>query len=328
MDLYKLQVDQILDDIVSSLPENTISKVMSYALVGGKRLRPALTIAFLRESKNVSDDQEKAISYAAACVEMLHTASLIIDDLPCMDNDDIRRGRPSVHKAFGETTAQLVSTSMTCLSLQLLLRAFRSLERDYGFDQSNALGMKAMEILTEKLGLVGASEGQMLDQAFMRSAVIDNDDCQTSWRRIMSEYVNDENGKPRPEMIEKVIHKKTSTFFELALIFGNMISTGTDKYVDDMSEMGKWLGLCYQILDDFENVRQDWETQGENSSINYVLQLGLKQSWERYNEAETKCREIAQFWIPTLVDEMFKIFRKRLEITFYKAEEYLKSFTK
>lgn len=327
MEHYKLQVDDILNEIVDSLPDSMITKVISYSLQGGKRLRPSLTLSFVKEKKTISDDQLRAISFTAASIELLHTASLIIDDLPCMDNDSYRRGRPSVHKAFGETMAQLVSTSMTCLSLQLLLRAFRSLERDYGFDQSNALGMRAMEILTDKMGLIGASGGQMLDQAFMRS-LINDQDSRTSWRDVMKELIEDDNGKPRPEMIEMVAQKKTSSFFELALIFGNMIATGTDKYVEEMSQMGKYLGLCYQILDDMEDVQQDWECQGENSSTNYVLQLGIAKAMSRYNECEMRCREIAAIWIPQMIDTMFESFRKKLIISQEKANQYLISFCK
>jgi geranylgeranyl pyrophosphate synthase len=379
MEFLRHEVDDILNEVLESLPQNAIQRVMEYALQGGKRVRPSLTIAFFYDqsaspvsiksktkaatpfvngnslandkslvndkgglTRNCSNEQYMAASFAATSIEFLHTASLIIDDLPCMDNDSLRRGRPSVHVAFGETTAQLVSTAMTCLSLQLIIRAFRCLENDFGFAQSNALGMRAMEILTEKMGIIGASGGQLLDQAFMKSSIskvtgtgdnnqengpiIDDDNCQASWKNILKEFVKGKNGLADPAMIEEVVNKKTSTFFELALIFGNMISTGTDRYVDQMSEMGKCLGLSCQLVDDIEDVQQDWECQGENSSISYVLQFGLDAALERFQSHEKRCKQLSQFWITPAVDAIFDIFHKRLHVAQPKARAYMMSF--
>lgn len=320
-------VDDILSDVLDEMKLNDNMKaVIEYALSGGKRLRPSLLMAFfLRKPKDRAFIESEM--YAAASVEFLHTASLIIDDLPCMDNDDYRRSKLSLHKKFGETVAQLTSTSMMCMAIQLLTKAF--VEAQY-----NSLGLKAVELLTEKMGIFGAAGGQMMDQAFLKMSLKETTEgqgAQEVWRNVYSDYVKDEQGKVSVELVEDVIHKKTSTFFELPLLWGVMLAKATDDeaILNKASHLGKMIGLCYQIVDDIEDTKQDWETQGKNASINYVLQFGLDAATERYFQCEMEIVKSYQELGLTkdfVEDHLIALFRQKLKGGHQKAQNFMMSF--
>ena len=115
------KVEKTLDAILSALPENKVTEAMRYSLMsGGKRLRPALVY----ETAKLFGKSGGNIDRLAAAIEMIHTYSLIHDDLPCMDDDDFRRGKPSCHKKFGEANAVLAGDALLNLAAETLLDGF------------------------------------------------------------------------------------------------------------------------------------------------------------------------------------------------------------
>ena len=130
-----------------------LTDAMSYSLTsGGKRIRPVLTLEF---SRLFGGNEETALRMGAA-LEMVHTYSLIHDDLPCMDNDDLRRGKPTNHKVYGEATAVLAGDSLLTEAFSLLSNGVEGLEKQY---------MNAIGILSESAGALGMAGGQQMDLA-------------------------------------------------------------------------------------------------------------------------------------------------------------------
>ena len=143
-------IEKALEDIISPYKESLVGQAMAYSLkAGGKRIRPLLTLEFCRM---LGGDKQKALQLACA-VEMIHTYSLIHDDLPCMDDDDLRRGRPSCHKKFGEATALLAGDGLLTLAFNMIANA----------DLQNNAKVKALDILSKKAGILGMIGGQELD---------------------------------------------------------------------------------------------------------------------------------------------------------------------
>ena len=154
--------ERFLPDIEKKLEssitaDNSAAQAMKYSLLsGGKRIRPILLLEFYALCGGKGDS---ALNFAAA-LEMIHTYSLIHDDLPCMDNDDMRRGRPSCHKAFGEDTALLAGDA-------LLTLAFKTAAETVGIPADRVL--KAIAVLAENAGISGMVGGQVEDLAFEKS---------------------------------------------------------------------------------------------------------------------------------------------------------------
>ncbi len=155
MEVYRSAVEEYLENCFAdqSCPQRELFQAMRYSLLaGGKRIRPVLTLEFCRLC---GGDWRRALPFAAA-IEMVHTYSLIHDDLPCMDNDDYRRGRLTNHKVFGEANAVLAGDA-------LLTAAF---ETASGADAEPAVVVKIIRILSEAAGENGMVGGQVLDLAW------------------------------------------------------------------------------------------------------------------------------------------------------------------
>lgn len=178
---------------------------------GGKRLR---MIMMFEAAKMFGVDIDTISSFAAA-LEMIHTYSLIHDDLPAMDNSDTRRGKPSCHKQYNECLAILAGDGLFHYAFEIMTKvALKRGERKY---------LKAMNIIAEKSGLRGMIYGQALDT---------------------------ENIKPSAELKEVIDEKKTAAMFEAAVLAGAVLADAPEKVVEDIGEFGRHFGLAYQIADD------------------------------------------------------------------------------
>ena len=231
---YKEYVKDLFDSFEYSL----------YA--GGKRLRPFLVLEFCEACGAEHTD---AVSYAAA-IEMIHTFSLIHDDLPCMDNDDMRRGKPTNHKVFGETCALLAGDALS-------LYAF-SAACDNGLSAEQ--NVRAMKLLAENAGVCGMIAGQQID--------------------IMAE-----NKKSDEALLTLLQNKKTGALFEASCLLG-CIAAGkneNDKEYLAAKEFARHIGLGFQITDDILDVCGDAEILGknigsdeQNGKTTFVTLLGLE----------------------------------------------------
>jgi geranylgeranyl diphosphate synthase type II len=206
---------------------------MKYSLnAGGKRLRPALLIM----AYNVFDDQpvgnaHPAVPYAAA-IEMIHTYSLIHDDLPGMDNDDLRRGKPTNHKVYGEATAILAGDALLTKALEIFLDPNLAATIPYerrakaGFALAKAVGAD---------GMVGGQFADMLAQG-------------TSNSKALLKYIHD---------------NKTAVFIAASLVCGAILAGADDAQVQIIADFGMECGLAFQIIDDILDVTATAEELGK-----------------------------------------------------------------
>lgn len=213
-DLINTEIDKRLS--LSGLPQQIVADAMKYSIsAGGKRIRPVLTLEFCRL---FGGEVEKALPFACA-VEMIHTYSLIHDDLPCMDNDDMRRGRPSCHIAFGEANALLAGDGL----LTLAFGTAASAELD---DKKIRLACLA---LSEYAGMLGMIGGQVIDLASEGKSI-------------------------SPDTLIEMYTLKTGALLRLSSRLG-CIAAGagseSEKLADDFSYN---LGLAFQITDDILDV--------------------------------------------------------------------------
>lgn len=213
---------------------------------GGKRIRPLLCLAF---AKAYGAERETALAYACA-VEFIHTYSLIHDDLPCMDNDDMRRGKPSCHVAFGEATALLAGDL-------LLTEAFGVLAKS---GLSAAQNARAASVLAACAGGQGMIGGQVLDLKY-------------------------EQASPSLDEICAVHRSKTGALIYAACALGCIAANADDNALKTAREYAYALGMAFQIRDDILDVVGDAEKLGkpigsdaDNDKTTYVGLVGLEQS--------------------------------------------------
>ena len=252
---YCSAVEEFLQkQFTADVPQKTIYEAMRYSLLaGGKRIRPVLVLEFCRLC---GGDWQKALPYAAA-LEMVHTYSLIHDDLPCMDNDDYRRGRLTNHKVYGEAMAVLAGDGLLTVAFRMIAQA----------DLSAASRIRAVEILSTCAGEDGMVGGQVLDL--------------------------EGEGKHLDAAGSSSIHKlKTGCLIAAACRLGVAATEGTQQQDAAASEYAYALGSAFQIRDDLLDVLGDMEKLGkathmdENKST-YVSLYGIE-TCEKMVENETK----------------------------------------
>lgn len=259
---YKEIVEKHLLDFIPNIDNKSISlyEAMKYSLTaGGKRLRPVLLLAACDFS---GGDIQEALPYAIA-IEYIHTYSLIHDDLPSMDNDDLRRGALTNHKVFGEALAILAGDG-------LLTTAFEAINRDMMlyFDSPNKMiqRVKATYEIAKGSGCRGMVSGQVSD--------IEGEDKECS-----------------NEMLEYIHLNKTGALIKAAVLAGLSLGNPTNQMIEDFDRYSENLGLAYQIADDILDVVGDPEELGKATGadkkqhkITYTSLNGLEASLKRLDE--------------------------------------------
>lgn len=245
----------------SDISEGKLIDAMRYSLeAGGKRVRPMLVMEF---NAVCGGNPETALPFACA-VEMIHTYSLIHDDLPCMDDDDLRRGKPSNHKVFGEDTALLAGDALQTLAFEIL-----SSEKTAALAGDKAC-RKAVNTLAKYSGCVGMAGGQMID--------------------LVSE-----NTHAPLEVVEELIGKKTACLLQAACELGCIAANADDDRIEAASEYGRSIGYAFQIQDDILDMTSTNEVLGkpvgsdeENNKSTIVSLLGIEQSRKLVDEYTAK----------------------------------------
>ena len=245
----------------SDTSEGKLIDAMRYSLeAGGKRVRPMLVMEF---NAVCGGNPETALPFACA-VEMIHTYSLIHDDLPCMDDDDLRRGKPSNHKVFGEDTALLAGDALQTLAFEIL-----SSEKTAALAGDKAC-RKAVNTLAKYSGCVGMAGGQMID--------------------LVSE-----NTHAPLEVVEELIGKKTACLLQAACELGCIAANADDDRIKAASEYGRSIGYAFQIQDDILDMTSSNEVLGkpvgsdeENNKSTIVSLLGIEQSRKLVDEYTAK----------------------------------------
>jgi geranylgeranyl diphosphate synthase type II len=262
-------VDAYLDQNLppeSNYPES-IHRAMRYSLfAGGKRLRPVLVLA---ASEAVGGNKEDVLP-AAAALEMIHTYSLIHDDLPAMDNDSLRRGKPTSHVVFGEAIAILAGDG-------LLTEAFRLLADAPLSDAAHAeRRLRAITVLAEAAGVGGMVGGQAVD--------------------IESE------GKPvSPETLDYLHRHKTGALIRGAAHLGALLGGGSEEDIEKLTCYGRDVGLAFQIVDDILDVEGDAAALGKTAGkderagkATYPRVHGMEAARRKAKELSTRAVEIAE----------------------------------
>ena len=254
-DELKRRTDEIEEMFRSFLPAEegfarTMAQAMNYSmLAGGKRLRPML----IQETYRLFGGTEKVAEPFMAGMEMIHTHSLIHDDLPALDNDDYRRGRLTTHKVYGEAMGVLSGVALLNYAYETMLQAFSLTE-----DQDRVIC--ALKVMAEKTGIHGMLGGQSVD--------VEND------------------GKPlEKEMLDYIYRNKTSALIEASMMTGAILAGADEQQVAVVEEAAGNIGLAFQIQDDILDVTSTDEELGKpvhsdekNNKVTYVTLFGIEEA--------------------------------------------------
>ena len=252
--LKRKNVNAFIDEILNNTANSSrIVQAMHYPLMaGGKRVRPILCIA---ASEAVGGNADDVLPVACA-IEMLHTYSLIHDDLPAMDNDDLRRGKPTCHVAFDEATAILAGDALLTLAFQIL-SSINVIDEN---QSSNWL--KIIHKISFAAGYNGMIEGQMRDMASEGSLL-------------------------SLEKLEDMHSLKTGALIEASIFSGALLGGGSPKQIDQLEIYAKNIGLAFQVADDILNVEGDPAVMGKAAGTDnvrgkttYPSVMGLNKSKE------------------------------------------------
>lgn len=240
--------------------DDVVSQAMRYSVRnGGKRVRPSLVLEFC---KVCGGEQEKALAFACA-VEMIHTYSLIHDDLPCMDDDDFRRGKPSCHVAFGEANALLAGDGLLTLAFETAAKA----------DLPPELTVKGIAELAKAAGVCGMVGGQVMD--------LENEGKQVGLDRL-----------------KETDALKTGELIRVSCVLGCIAANADSNKIDCAEKYAAGIGLAFQIVDDILDVTGDEEALGkpigsdrENEKSTYVSALGLDGSREAVSRLTAEAKD-------------------------------------
>ena len=253
----RTEVDAVETALQTWVPSNApagLGRTMRYGVLdGGKRVRPLLVLA---AAQTVHGQRDAALR-AACAVELIHAYSLIHDDMPCMDNDVLRRGKPTVHVQFGEAQAMLAGDAMQAL-------AFEVLTPDEGVPP--ALQARLCSLLARSAGHAGMAGGQAIDLASI--------------------------GHPLDEhTLRDMHHRKTGALLQASVLMGAACGQATPAQWAALADYGDALGLAFQVVDDILDVTQASATLGktagkdlDNNKPTYVTVLGLTAARRHANE--------------------------------------------
>ena len=230
--------------------QKTVMEAMNYSfLAGGKRLRPML----MQETYRLFGGNSDIIEPFMAAIEMIHTYSLIHDDLPAMDNDDYRRGRKTTHVVYGEAMGILAGDALLNFAFET---ACKGLMQDVG----NPAVARAVQILAQKAGIYGMLGGQVVD-------------------------VESEGQPLEREKLDFIYDLKTGALIEASMLIGAVLAGASEKEQQVILQVAKDVGLAFQIQDDILDVTSDMETLGKpigsdekNHKTTYVTIRGLAQA--------------------------------------------------
>lgn len=263
-DELKKRTEEIEAVLKSYLPREegfakTMAQAMNYSvLAGGKRLRPMLIL----ETCRMFGGEDKLAYPFMAAMEMIHTHSLVHDDLPALDNDDYRRGRLTTHKVYGEAMGVLSGVALLNYAYEVMLTAFDLAEDE----KARARVIKALKVMSHKTGLYGMLGGQSVD--------VEND------------------GKPMSrEMINYIYENKTSALIEGSMMAGAILGGASAEEVAVVEKAASGIGLAFQIQDDILDVTSTAEELGKpihsdekNHKTTYVTLMGIEKASQQVVE--------------------------------------------
>ena len=277
-------VDKKLDEYLQITYPEDIFKAMKYTLMlPGKRLRPVMCLETVRM---LGGDINKALPTACA-IEMLHVQSLIHDDLPCMDNDDFRRGQPSNHKVFGEANAVLAGDALLTFAPQLIIEKTQGL--------SSATLLKLVHEYTKFAGAYALIAGQVVD-------------------------IESEGGKltrSAEDTLNFIHMNKTAGLFRLAVRCGAIIAN--ESKLEELDEFAKKFGLAFQIYDDIMDEISTFEELGKtigkdknSGKLTYVSLYGLEEAKSKFGLLINDCYAIVEKYNSEIFKSILNKLRDRI----------------
>lgn len=271
-------IEQVLK---SSLPQmegaqKIIFEAMEYNLLaGGKRLRPILMLLTYRL---FGGEKREIIEPFLAAIEMIHTYSLIHDDLPAMDNDDYRRGRKTTHIVYGEAIGVLTGDA-------LLNYAFEIATTSFAYTDYLSRTTKAFQILARKAGVFGMIGGQVVDMEVFDSQTLES--LSMEMKKGREELANEELEKEIKELLDEMYHLKTGALLEASMMIGATLAGANESEIKVIEELAAHIGIAFQIQDDILDVISTTEELGKpvhsddkNSKITYVTIMGVDKAQE------------------------------------------------
>src|SRR5690625_3077420 len=258
-------LNQVLPD-EDTVPD-VLHQAMRYAVMGGgKRIRAALVYAAGDASRQFgvsASAQDLALDYAAASVELLHAYSLVHDDMPCMDDDDLRRGRPTVHVQYNEAIAMLVGDALQPLAFDILSQ----------MPVAPALVVQATQLLARAVGSQGMVGGQAID-------------CDSVGSMLTS------------EQLQQMHRMKTGALLEASVLLGGIVAGASSAVREGLERYASAIGLAFQVVDDILDVTSDTATLGKTAGKDaasqkptYVSVLGMDASRELLQKLADDARE-------------------------------------
>lgn len=280
-------VDKKLDEYMQICYPEDIFKAMKYTLMlPGKRLRPVMCI---ETARLLGCEIEKVLPSACA-LEMLHVQSLIHDDLPCMDNDDFRRGKPSNHKVFGEANAVLAGDALLTFAPQLII------EKSKGLSAEQIV--RIIHEYTKFAGAFGLIAGQVVD-------------------------IESEGGKlvKSPEETLDFIHlNKTAVLFRLAVRMGAIAAGAEEEVIEEFDNFAKKFGLAFQIYDDIMDEISSFEELGKtvgkdknSGKLTYVSLYGLEEAENKFKTLIKECYGIIEKYHSKIFEEILNKLEDRIK---------------
>ena len=278
-------IDEKLDEYMPIIYPEDIFKAMKYTVtLPGKRLRPVMCLETVRM---LGGEIGKALP-AACAIEMLHAQSLIHDDLPCMDNDDFRRGKPSNHKVFGEANAVLAGDALLTFAPQLIIEKS---------ELPPEIILKLVHEFTKWAGAYALIAGQVVD-------------------------IESEGGKfiKSPEETLEFIHtNKTSALFRLSMRMGAIIADANTDIIEDIDTFAQNFGLAFQIYDDIMDEISSFEEMGKtigkdknSGKLTYISLYGLEEAKNKFNSLIKNCYDIISKYDSKIIENIINKLRDRI----------------
>lgn len=278
-----MRIEEVLKNCLNRLHDSRVKEAMSYSLLaGGKRIRPNL----LYETLKGYGKQESCGDEYAAAIEMIHTYSLIHDDLPAMDNDDLRRGRPTCHKQFDEATAILAGDGLLTFAFETCANA----------DTPAEIRVKCIAMLASLAGADGMVHGQDLDMT---------ESAQSDW-----------------DYLKQVHTYKTGCLLSVPMMIGACLSGQGEEIIEKWHQIGNAIGLAFQIQDDILDVQLTAEQFGKSNSderndkVTSVTLLGMEKAEammnDLYTQAEQSIVQMPEFDGTQLISMVEQIRSRRI----------------
>ena len=275
LDIRAKHVEEVLSNYLPKEErlQKTIFEAMNYSLLaGGKRIRPILMEEAYHMFSQANGVSNHAINAFMSAMEMIHTYSLVHDDLPAMDNDEYRRGKKTTHAVYGETMGILAGDA-------LLNYAFETAAEAFGDEEVNASYLKAYQVLAQKAGAYGMIGGQVVD--------IETEGMTADQVTI--------------DRLEYIHLLKTAALLESSLMIGAILGGASVEEVAVMEQIGRKVGVAFQIQDDVLDVTSSMEVLGKpigsdekNNKVTYVTLVGLEKAQAEVERLSNEALELVE----------------------------------